>query len=78
MSFLGKVVLVVPCKATILQIAEFFLYIWKELKLSVPTFMGHRATLNYVFSLAGKNLVANCYYQQDVQYLSEDMSTEKG
>ena len=38
---------------------EFFLYMQRELKLSVPAIKGYRAALNHVFTLAGTNLIAN-------------------
>ena len=47
------------CKATIPQITKFFLYLQRELKLSVLAVESYCATLNHVSSLAGKNLPAN-------------------
>ena len=48
-----------PCKATVLQLAEFFLYQQRELKPSVPVVKGYQVALNHVFSLAGMDLTAN-------------------
>ena len=42
----------VSCKATILQVAEFFLYLHKGLKLAVSVIKRYRAGLNHVFTLA--------------------------
>ena len=36
-----------PCKASIPQIAKFFLYLWRELKLSVPAVKCYHATLMF-------------------------------
>ena len=47
-----------PYKATIQQIAKFFLYLRGELKLLVVTVKGYWATLNHVFFLAGIDLAA--------------------
>ena len=47
-----------PCKASVLQIAEFFLYLSQELNLSVPAVKGYLAALNPVFSLTGMDLAA--------------------
>ena len=48
-----------PFKATVQQIAEFFLYLHRELKMSIPAVKGHCAVLTHVFSLAGVDLAAN-------------------
>ena len=48
-----------PCKASISQVAEFFLYLHQELGLSVPVVEGYRAALNHVFSLARMDLAAS-------------------
>ena len=48
-----------PCKATILQIAKFSLFLCQELGLSVPVVKGYRAALNHVFSLTGLDLAAS-------------------
>ena len=48
-----------PCKATVQQIAEVFLYLLRALKLSVPAVKGYHATLNHVLSLVGVDLAAS-------------------
>ena len=48
-----------PLKATILQIAEDFLYLKGELKLLVPALKGCLAARNHVFSLADIDFAAN-------------------
>ena len=48
-----------PCKAIVPRIDDF-LFLQKELKLSVPVVKGNRATVNHVCSIAGKDLAANC------------------
>ena len=48
-----------PFKATIPQIAEFFLFLRQELGLSVPAVKGYRAALNHVFLLTGLDLAAS-------------------
>ena len=47
-----------PCKATVPQIAELFLCLWRKLKLSLPAVKGYHAALNYIFSLVGLDLAA--------------------
>ena len=37
-----------PCKATVHQIAQFFLYFLKELRFSVPAIKGHSAAFSHV------------------------------
>ena len=49
-----------PCKATVLQMVEFFFYLQRKRNLSVPAAKGYHAVLNHVFSLAGLDHVANC------------------
>ena len=39
---------IAPCKATIQQLAEFFLYLYRELKLTVSTIKGYRSAFNDV------------------------------
>ena len=41
------------------QMAEFLLYLWKELRLSLPVVKGYRAALNRVFTVAGMHLIAS-------------------
>ena len=48
-----------PCKASIPQKAEFFLYLHRELKLLVPAVKSYCSVLNHVFSLAGLDLADN-------------------
>ena len=48
-----------PCKATVQQIVDFFLYLWGELKLSVPMVKSYLVVLNHIFSLIGFDLAAN-------------------
>ena len=48
-----------PCKVTVQQIAEFFLYLRRELKLLVPAVNGYRAACDSVFSLTCVDLAAN-------------------
>ena len=48
---------ITPCSATVHQIAGFFLWLFKELKLLMPAAKVYRAALNHVF--AGGNLTAN-------------------
>ena len=48
-----------PCKPTIQQIAEFFLYLHHDLKLLVPSVKGYCAALNHVFLLTRVDLAAN-------------------
>ena len=48
-----------PCKATVQQIAKFFLYLWRELKLLVPAVQDYCAALNHVFLSAGVDLAVN-------------------
>ena len=43
-----------------LLLAKFLLYVQRELKLLVPVVKGYHAALGHVFSLAGKDLAANC------------------
>ena len=53
-----------PCKATIPQVAKFFLYLLQELGLSAPVVKGYRAALNHVFSLTGMDLAASSFVSQ--------------
>ena len=48
-----------PCKATIPQVTEVFLFLRQELGLSVPAVKGCWAALNHVFSLTGMDLAAS-------------------
>ena len=48
-----------PFKASILQVAEFFLFLRQELCLSVPAGKGYQAALNHMFSLIGMELTAS-------------------
>ena len=48
------------CKATVLQIAEFFLHLQRELKLSFLPVKDHHAALDHVISLPDVDLVASC------------------
>ena len=50
---------VFPCKASVPQIAEVFLYLRQELCLSVPAVKGCQAAQNHVFSLTGMDLAAS-------------------
>ena len=50
----------------------------KELKLSIPAVNSYCSAINYIFSLAGTDLVANRINHQDVQQLQEDKSTLRG
>ena len=49
----------VPCKATFQQLAEFYFYLWKELKLSVSVSKGYRSTCNHVFILSGMDIASD-------------------
>ena len=48
-----------PCKASVPQIVEFFLFLHQELGSSVPAVKGCQAGLNHVFSLTGMDLAAS-------------------
>ena len=48
-----------PCKASILQVAEFFLFLRQNLLLSVPAVKGYRTALSHVFSLIVMDLAAS-------------------
>ena len=48
-----------PCKATVLQVAEFFLCLQRELKLMVPAVKAFQAAFDHVFSLAGMDLASS-------------------
>ena len=48
-----------PCKATIPEIAEFFLFLCQELGLFVSAVKGFRAALNHVFLPTGLDLAAS-------------------
>ena len=50
---------IAPCKGTVLQIAEFFLYLCRELKLPEPMIKGCRSVLNHVLSLASTDMAVN-------------------
>ena len=65
---------IAPCKATVQQIAEFFLYLRKELKLLVLAIRTYKATLSHVCSLKNLDLTANSH-QEDVQQL-RDLSSK--
>ena len=58
-SSIGIVDRIFPCKAIVQQIAKFFLYHRKELKLLVLVVKGYRVVLDHVFSRAGFDLAAN-------------------
>ena len=47
-----------PCKASVPQIAEFFLYLHQEFGLSVLAVTGYRAAMNLVCSFTGMDLAA--------------------
>ena len=53
-----------PCKASVPQVAEFFLFLQQDLGISVPVVEGYRAALNHVFSLSGMDLVSNAVVSQ--------------
>ena len=46
-------------KATVQQITEFFIYLRRELRLSIPVMKGYCAALQHVFLLADADLAAN-------------------
>ena len=48
-----------PCKATIPQIAEFFLFLHQEFGLSMPAVEGYSTALNHVFLLTEMDLAAS-------------------
>ena len=48
-----------PCKASVPQVAEFFLYLRHDLGLFVPAVKGCPVALNHVFSLTGVDLASN-------------------
>ena len=50
---------ITPCKATVQQIAEFFLYLHQELKLSIPVIKGCSSARNELFTLTGMHLAAD-------------------
>ena len=50
---------IAPCKATVQQVAEFFLYLQKEVRLLLPAVKGYRVTFNLVFTRAGMDLATN-------------------
>ena len=50
-----------PCKASISQVAKFFLYLRQELGFSVPAVRGCWAALNHEFSLTGMDLAASFF-----------------
>ena len=47
------------CKTAVQQIAEFFLYLPKELKLTVSAIKGYRSAVNHVYTLGGTDLASN-------------------
>ena len=44
---------------SLLQIAEFILFMWEELKLSVLAVKGYWASINHVFSIAGMDFATS-------------------
>ena len=50
---------VTSCSDTFQQLAEFFLYLRKELKLTVPAIKSCRSALNRVFVLCGMDIVSD-------------------
>ena len=48
-----------PCKESVLEVAEFFLFLCQNLSLSVLVVKGYQATLNHVFSLSGMDLATS-------------------
>ena len=50
---------ITSCKETALQIAEFFLYLHRELKFTIPAVKVYRSALNHVIALACTDLEAN-------------------
>ena len=55
-SFIG---VITPCKASVQRIAEFFLYLCRDFRLSVPAVNVYRAALNHVFFLTGMDLASS-------------------
>ena len=54
----------VLCKAIFQQLAEFLLYLWKELKISVLAVKGYRSTISHIFPLSRMNIAANIVISQ--------------
>ena len=52
---------IVSCKTTVQQITEFFQYLHKESRLSVPAIKSYRAALNHAFALSGTDLTADSH-----------------
>ena len=48
-----------PCKATVPQIADFFVYLTKERTLTTPAIKGYEVTLNMISALKGQKLSEN-------------------
>ena len=46
-------------QASVQQIAEFFLYLQKELKLAVCGNTGYRSAINHIFTLADTDVAPN-------------------
>ena len=65
---------IVPCKATVQHMAQLFLYLWKELRLTVSGIKGYKAIL-IVCVLGGTNVAAD-HHQQNVQQHGEDLSSK--
>ena len=65
------------CKATVQQIAEFFLYL-QELGLSVPAIKSCKAAHNHVFTLSGMDLCASSVQQLQETCLPREIKHQNG
>ena len=65
------------CKTTVLQIAEFFLYMLRMLKLSISAGKGYRSAFNHVFSLGGTDLAASWIISRMFSSFEKTCSQEK-
>ena len=65
-----------PCRTTVQQLAEFFLYLSKKSRLSVLAIKGYRATLNHVFDLKGTALADKRIISRMPSSRDKDISDE--
>ena len=56
---------IAPCKATALQIAEFFLSLCRVI---IPAIKGYRSALDHVFTLASTDLAANSVISREISH----------
>ena len=66
-----------PCKATIPEIAEFFLFLRQKLELSVPVVKRYKAALNHVFSLIRLDLAASSVVSRMFRHFERSCSPQE-